>query len=219
MEAILSSQSVDTDVLPPNLEYPLDPAGSFVIASRGSCSYALGSSYSPITNRMISVPFGSTTEWLVPESLLFSANFHNLDNVNLAWLATPDANCLFERIDIRLSGQLVESITESNRINEMFTRLTMSPQKKANLSELGYGTQSSDSTNQWFSAQNHVAGIVGHGETKQIHWKCVVRGLLNQHRWLPLYSMSGNGLSVQPFLAPVAESLIRKVGTTTYSQS
>jgi hypothetical protein len=118
---------------------------------------------------MITIRFGSTTEWLVPESVLLSANFQNLDNVNMAFPATPDANCLFERVDIRLSGNLIESITESKRINEMFTRLTMSPIKKVNLAQIGFGTHTSSAESQWFAAQDHEAGIVGHGETKRIH--------------------------------------------------
>ena len=122
MEAILASTSVDTDVLPPNLKYGLDATGSFVLGSRASTSFALGSSYSPAGVKMIQIPLGSTTEWLVPESIVFSAEFENLDATNAAWPATPDANCLFERIDIRLGGTLVESVTESARCNELFTR-------------------------------------------------------------------------------------------------
>ena len=131
MEAILASQAVDTDILPPNLRYGLDSTGSFVLGRRESTTYALGSSYAPNGVKMISVPFGSTTEWLVPESVLFSGEFENMDGTNAAWPATPDANCLFERIDVRMGGQLVESITESSRCNGLFTRLTMSPTKKA----------------------------------------------------------------------------------------
>ena len=47
MEAILASQAVDTDVLPPNLKYGLDPTGSFVLGRREATVFALGSSYSP----------------------------------------------------------------------------------------------------------------------------------------------------------------------------
>ena len=69
MEAILSSTQISTDVLPPNLKYGLDPTGSFVLSKREATVYALGSSYSSQGIKMISVPFGSTTEWLIPESI------------------------------------------------------------------------------------------------------------------------------------------------------
>ena len=174
MEAILSSQSVDTDVLPPSLSFNLDPTGSFVLGKREATVFALGSSYSPNGVKMIQVPFGSTTEWLIPESILFSAEFENLD-AHPAFPATPDANCLFERIDIRMGGNLIESITESNRCNELFTRLTMSPTKKLNMAQIGFGSQIPTVEPDWSAAQNHEAALIpAHGtvgSSKRIHWK------------------------------------------------
>jgi len=219
MEAILASHSVDTDVLPPNLKYGLDPTGSFVLAKREASCWALGSSYSPAGVKMIQIPFGSTTEWLIPESILFSAEFENLDAAKAAWPATPDANCLFERIDIRMGGQLIESVTESARCNELFTRLTMSPQKKVNMAQLGFGTQVPSAEPDWSAAANHDAGFVDAGGSKRIHWKCNLSGLLTQFRWIPLYCLSGQGLSVSFYVAPANESLIASHGGSTYSQS
>ena len=57
MEAIISSQAVETDVLPPNLSYAPDPTGSFVLAKREATVFALGSSYSPNGVKMIQIPF------------------------------------------------------------------------------------------------------------------------------------------------------------------
>ena len=129
MEAILTSSQPDTDVLPPNLKYGLAPSGSFVVSRREASTYTLGSSYSPAGVKMLQFTFGSSAEWLIPE-VLFSAEFQNLDAGHAAWPATPDANYLFERIDIRCGGTLIESVTESARCNSLFTQLTMSPQKK-----------------------------------------------------------------------------------------
>mgnify|MGYP000376473463 CR=1 FL=1 len=102
MEAILSSQSLNLDVLPPSLKYGLDPTGSFVLSKREATVFAHGPSYSSSGVKMISVPFGSTTEWLIPESILFSAEFQNLSSTAACFPASPDVNCLFERIDIRM---------------------------------------------------------------------------------------------------------------------
>ena len=101
---------------------------------------------------MIQIPIGSTTEWLVPESLVFSANFAAPAGGNGGFPATPDANCLIERYDLRLSGQLIESVTEAARCNELFTRLTMSPQKKLNLAQMGFGTQIPAAEPDWSAA-------------------------------------------------------------------
>ena len=215
MEAILSAQQIDTDVLSPSLMYKLPPSGSWCLAKREATVYALGSSYSPSGVKMISVPFGSTSEWLVPESVVFSANFTPAGG-GTCFPATPDANVLFERIDIRLGGNLIESVTEANRVNELFTRLTMSPQKKINLAQMGFGTQVPTTEPDWSSAQNHEAGVVT--ATKRIHWKCNVSGLLSQHLWIPLYALSGMGMVVNFFLAPGAESMIASTGGQVYVQ-
>ena len=119
MEAILASGSADTDVLPPNLKYGMDPTGSFVLSKNERTVFALGSSYSPAGVKMIQIPFGSTQEWLVPESVVFSALVTNEHASRGLWSASPDVNCLFERIDIRLGGNLIESVTESARCNEV----------------------------------------------------------------------------------------------------
>ena len=118
MEAVLSSESVNTDILPSSLSYGLDPSGSFVTAKRDATCYALGNSYAPNGVKMITVPFGSSHEWLVPDSVIFSANLINKESKPLQ-AVTPDANCLFERLDIRISGVLIESIKEYARINTL----------------------------------------------------------------------------------------------------
>ena len=172
MEAILSSQAVDLDVLSPNIAHGLSPTGSWCLAKREATTFALASAYSPGGVKKIDISFGSTTEWLVPDSVVFSAEFQNLDTINDALPATPDANCLFESIEIRLSGQLIERITESARCNELFTRLTMSPQKKLNLAQMGFGTQVPTVEPSWASSQKHEAGSVAAATSKRIHWKC-----------------------------------------------
>ena len=183
MEAILASQSVDLDVLSPSLKYGLDATGSWCLGKREATCWALGSSYSPAGVKMISVPFGSTTEWLVPESVLFSANFENLDGTNAAWPATPDPACLIERMDLRLGGQLIESVDLYGRTNELFTRLTMSPPKKLNMAQMGFGTQVPSAEPDWSAAQNHDAARESTGsavvrivESAQVDpFVCVVR--------------------------------------------
>ena len=220
MEAILASTADSTDVLPPSLKYGIDPTGSFVTAKNERTVFALGSSYSPSGVKLLQIPFGSTTEWLVPESVVFSANFKNNSGTEALWPASPDANCLFERIDIRLGGNLVESVTESARVNQLLTNLTMSPQKKLNSAQMGFGTNVPSATDNtgWSAAFQHTAALVDAHATTRIHWKCNLSGLLSQHRWLPLYALSGQGLTVSFFLAPGADSTIKSFGGTTYSQ-
>ena len=204
-------------MLPPSLSYGLDPSGSFVLAKNARTVFALGSSYSPAGVKMIQIPFGSTTEWLVPESVVFSALVTNEHASRALWPASPDPNVMFERIDVRLGNVLVESVTESARVNQLLTNLTMSPQKKINAHQSGFGTQVSSAHAQWDAAQNHDAATIPFGATKRVHWKCNLSGLLSQHRWIPLYALSGQGLTVSFFLAPASESMILSDNTVAYS--
>ena len=214
MEAVLSSESVNTDILPSSLSYGLDSSGSFVTGKRDATVYALGNSYAPNGVKMITIPFGSSHEWLVPESVLFSANIVNKEAKPLQ-AVTPDANCLFERMDIRVGGVLVESVTDFARCNTLFSRLTMSAQKRLNLEQLGFGTQVSSTPPEWDAASQHVAATVGNSLTKRIFWKLNLSALFSQHRWLPLYSLSGRGIEVSLYLAPFADSLVAGGGSNS----
>ena len=101
MEAVLSSENINTDVLPGNLSYGLDPTGSWCTSVRDATVFALGNLYSPAGVKMISIPFGSTSEWLVPESVIFSAQFTNKE-AKPCIPASPDPGILFERCDLRM---------------------------------------------------------------------------------------------------------------------
>lgn len=208
MEAVLSSENISTDVLPSGLAYGLDKSGSMVTHRRSASLFALGNIYSPEGVKMIQINIGSPNEWLVPDSVYFSANIHNLEAAKKLYPASPDPGVLFERVDIFLGGQKIESITEYARCNELFTRLTKSPQKKEMDAHLGFGVEVSSTPPEWDSAQNHTAKFIDNGKTKRIFWKLNLSGLLNQHRWIPLYCLSGSGLSVQMHLAPFSESLV-----------
>ncbi len=116
MEAILSSQAADLDTLPPQLSYGLDPTGSFVLAKREATIYALGSTYSPNSVKMISIPFGSVNEWLDPQTVCFCADFKNPHATDPCWPASPDPNVLFETIEIRMGGTLIERVTEIQHV-------------------------------------------------------------------------------------------------------
>ena len=91
------------------------------------------------------------------------------------------------------------------------------------MAQIGFGTQIPSVEPDWSAAQNHDAAIIPAsgtvGSSKRIHWKCNLSGLLSQHRWLPLYALSGSGLVINFYLAPVNESLIHTNAGVTYSQN
>ncbi len=115
---------------------------------------------------------------------------------------------------------MIESISESATVNELFTRLTMSPEKKLNLAQLGFGTQIPSTEPDWSAAQNHEAMTIPASGSKRIHWRANLSGLLSNHRWCPLWALGGSvGLQVSFWLAPVNDSMIKSHGGVTYSQS
>jgi hypothetical protein len=118
-------------------------------------------------------------------------------------------------MDIRMGGQLVESLTELARCNTLFTRLTMSAAKKLQVAQMGFGTAvpATSAVPYYDAAANHKAEPVAAGATVRIFWKLHLSAVLSQHRWVPLFCLSGNGLSINLFLAPFADSLT-KSGTT-----
>ena len=174
MEAIISSHAENTDVLPDSIRFKLDETASFVLARRESVAYALGCSYSPDGVKVIQISYGSTTEWLDPSSVVFSALFTNTGTAP-AYPSTPDANCIFSRIEVKLGSTSVEVLEDSHRMNQLFTLLTMSPAKRDNLAMLGFGAQPGDIS----IAANHKAVHIPAGATKRIFWKVNLSGLLN----------------------------------------
>ena len=85
------------------------------------------------------------------------------------------------------------------------------------MAQIGFGT--AIPTADFSAAQNHEAATIPASGVKRVHWKCSLSGLLSQHRWLPLCALSGQGMVVNFYLAPAAESLILSHGGTTYSQT
>jgi hypothetical protein len=166
---------------------------------------------------MITIPFGSSHEWLDPASVIFSANLIKPEAAALQ-AASPDPNVLFERVDIRCGGVLVESLDSWGRCNTLFTRLTMNPQKKLNLAQLGFGTEipATSAVPYWDAAQNHAATPLtgAAGTSKRIFWKLNLSALYSQSRWIPLYALSGKGIECNFFLAPFSESLVAGGGKT-----
>ena len=49
----------------------------------------------------------------------------------------------------------------------------------------------------------------------RIFWKLHLSALLSQHRWLPLFALSGQGLVINLFLAPFADSLVKSSTTNS----
>ena len=140
MEALLSSGGPQTDVLVGPLKYGLDPQGSYVTQRRQSTTFSNVNSASPAGVKTITINVGSSSEWLDPSTALLSFLITNTDGTNALFPATVGAHCLFDRLQVRLGSTLVEDIQEFGKLTEIMQKLSMSPQKKMDEGQLGFGT-------------------------------------------------------------------------------
>ncbi len=217
MEALLSSGGPQTDVLVGPLKYGLDPQGSYVQSRRSSTCFSNVNSASPSGVKTITINLGSSSEWLDGSTVLLSMLITNGDNNLSLWPATPEASCLFDRLQVRLGSTLVEDIQEYGKLSHIMTKLSMSPQKKLDHAQLGFGTQVPASNPNYYLADQHDARtIVGQG-SKRIFLRLDLSGLFSQHRWIPLFALGGQGLQIQLSLAPAVQSLIVSEAGNTYS--
>jgi len=218
MEALLSSGGPQTDVLVGPLKYGLDPQGSYVTQRRNSTSWSNVNSASPAGVKTITINCGSSSEHLDPSTVLLSFLITNTDGTNALWPATVGAHCLFDRLQVRLGSTLVEDIQEFGKLTEIMQKMSMSPQKKMDEGQLGFGTAAASVNGSYFLADQHDAQTIAASASKRVYMKFDISGLFSQHRWLPLYALGGQGLQIQLSLAPANQAMIISHSGTTYSQ-
>ena len=133
--------------------------------------------------------------------------------------ATPGAECLFDRLQIRLGSTLVEDIQEFGKLSHLMHQFSMSPQKRLEQGHLGFGTQAAAVDGSYFLAGQHDARTIAAGGSKRVYMKFDLSGLFSQSKWIPLFALGGQGLQLQLSMAPSAAAMIISDGGTTYSQS
>lgn len=180
MEALLSSGGPSTDVLVGPLKYGLDPQGSYVTHRRQSTTFSNVNSASPSGVKTITINVGSASEWLSPETALLSFLITNTDGTNALFPATVGAHCLFDRLQIRLGSTLVEDIQDYGKLCEIMQKMSMSPQKKMDQGQLGFGTQAASATGSYFLADQHDARTIAANGSKRVYMKFDLSGLFSQ---------------------------------------
>ena len=209
MEALLSSPGPEqSETLINSLKYGLDPQGNYIQVRRASTTFSNVNSASPQSVKQITINCGSSSEWLDPQSVLLSFLITNGDNANELWPATTGCHCLFDRLTLKMGSTVVEDIQDFNKITQMLTRLSVPADKHKDQAQLGFG---SDATNE------HDARKIAASGSKRVYMKFDVSGLLSQHRMLPLFSLGGQGFSIQLNLAPAVQAVIVSDSGTTYS--
>ena len=90
--------------------------------------------------KTITINVGSSSEWLDPYTVLLSFLITNTDGTNALWPATVGVHSCFDRLQVRLGSTLVEDIQEFGKLTEIMQKMSMSPQKKMDEGQLGFGT-------------------------------------------------------------------------------
>ncbi len=218
MEALLSSGGPQSDVLVGPLKFGLDPQGSYVQQRRQSTTFSNVNSASPAGVKTITINCGSSSEWFDPSTVLLSFLITNTDGTNALWPATPSASVLFDRLQVRLGSTLVEDIQDFGKLTHIMEMLSMSPQKKMDMAQLGFGTQAASANGSYFLADQHDAQTIAANGSKRVYMKFDLSGLFSQQKWIPLYALGGQGLQIQLSLAPANQAVILSHSGTTYSQ-
>ena len=219
MEALLSSGGPESDVLVGPLKFGLDPQGSYIQARESTQTFSNVNSASPAGVKQITINVGSASQWLDPSTVLLSVLCTNHDTVNALNPATVGAHCLFDRLQIRMGSTLVEDIQEFGKLTEIMTKYSMSPQKRMECGMLGFGTKVKATNPNMYLTDQHDARTIPAGGSKRIYMKFDLSGVFSQHRWLPLFSLGGQGLQLQLSLSAATTSMIISDGGVTYSQN
>jgi hypothetical protein len=113
---------------------------------------------------------------------------------------------------------LVEDIQDFGKLTEIMQKLSMSPQKKMDEGQLGFGTAAATVNGSYFLADQHDAQTIAASGSKRVYMKFDLSGLLSQPKWLFLGALGGQGLQLQLTLAPANQAMIIHDGTTQFSE-
>ena len=218
MEAVLASaDNSQAPMLPTNLNYQLDPQGSFVTGRTERTSFALVQSASPAGVKQITYNIASSQNgWLDPKSVLLSCNIRN-DGALPLLPSTCGAHCLFDSLIVRMSGQEVERMGPGyNRVCEIFTKLSYSPKKRAEMAQLGFGTAPYGTATPDANAA-HVPKQIATHDTQRIFMRLDLSSVLGQSKLIPLWALAQSGLQLVLTLAPANEAVIT-TPAATYSE-
>lgn len=201
------------DFLLPNILLKTLPTANYVKSRRNSTVHSAIGTASPNGVSTIKYSLSSSTEWLDAESIVVSFDVNNLDATKALQPATVGAHCLFERVQVRCGGQLIEDVDFFGPVTESFERCVPC-EKRINFGGLGFG-QVLAST-QPFSGGTHVAKPIGAGKTKRVFMRLGLLGLTSSKKWIPLWAIAG-GIEIYLTLAPAADCMITGASGTTNS--
>lgn len=184
------------DHLIDSLNYKLSPSASYIQSRRSSTFFPAGSNhYSPTGTRVIKIPISSESGWLDPATLRIQ-----FDLLNSASVSPPSTDkllrplsgpwCFYQRARLLLGSQILEDISDYNRLHEMF-HLMLPKHVQENLSIEGFGMKTLKQYNLDNEAfDSETFGGISAGSSRTVLFRPLF-GLLNQEKYLPLRFAGG----------------------------
>ena len=207
MESILASS--DKTLLIGELALGLKDSAPYVVSSNSATVYCHTPEVNINGTNVLGINLSSATQWADPLSHALTFQVKNLGSTDLHFVSSNPA-ILFRRMECRMGGCLIDDITDFNRLANLFT-IYQSTGKRLQTANLGFGTVEdmfkADDTNgvspQLFRSEVHKTKPIPAGGTKRIVMKLDLCSFLNQHHWLPCWSLSG-GIDIRLTLAEPA---------------
>ena len=203
------------DFLLPNIRLGLEPQASYVRARRNATVHSSIGTASPTGVSTIKYTLSSSTEWLAPESVVISFVVNNLHGTKALQPATVGAHSLFERLQIRVGGQLVEDIDHFGAVTEAFERCVPA-EKRLNFGGLGFGQVLAGTTNPFMGGTDHTAKPIAATKSKRVFMRLGLSGLMHSKKWIPLWAVAG-GIELYLTLASQEACMISGANGTTNS--
>jgi len=203
--------SANEDFLLPNIRLGLQPQASYVKSRRNATVHSSIATASPGGVSTIKWTLSSSTEWLDPESVILSFTVQN-GEAKLLKPSTVGAHCMFERLQIRAGGQLIEDIDHFARTTEIFERC-VPVEKRINYGGLGFGQSkvltvaNNIATPQLFVGGVHTSTPIGNNLSKRVFMRLGLSGLLHSKKWIPLWAIAG-GIEILLTLAPALDAIV-----------
>jgi hypothetical protein len=163
----MASATVDPDVaglelqdgLPSGLDYTISNVGAYVEAKRENQISAIsGDVFSPSGNRIVRFSLGSSTEFLVPESLCLSFDVRNNDATagHTLKFGSYSPNVCFQRVRVLFGAAVVEDIEHYSRLSSALTLYHTQERRQADAA-MGLGRVGADANNLHFDGSATIA--------------------------------------------------------------
>jgi hypothetical protein len=196
------------DGLPSGLDYTISNVGAYVEARRENQISAIsGDTFSPGGNRIVRFSLGSSTEFLIPESLCFSFDVANTAAVAAEndWQCSHySPNVLFQRVRVLFGAAVVEDIEHFGRLSAGLSFYHTQERRLADAA-LGFGVQASET-----NALHQDAIAIDAGASQHVVCHPFALGLTRVQQLIPLAATAP--LQIELYLANADDV---SVGSTT----